>query len=247
MAEEQEAASAVPNIEQGMTSEQLYAAGKELKKLYNRARKKSTKIEERFVSKLKELQQSNKLIEENERTIEALEQEIQTAKTCLNLVFRNDPNSSLFSRDVQITLDLCMNLCADLKNTHQDEIEKARQQGFQNASNGMEGGKDEAEELDNQALMSVLLEESSNLKARIIQLTEQNNSIKLENKRLTMTAGAEFRETIERQKEEIRTLKMKVFEHSSQQGLQLLNALGAPSKQSNQTVVSLQKENTSNL
>ena len=41
-------------------------------------------------------------------------------------------------------------------------------------------------------------EESENLKARIIQLTEANNSLKSEKARMALTAGAEFRELIER-------------------------------------------------
>ena len=42
--------------------------------------------------------------------------------------------------------------------------------------------------------MNVLLEESGNLKERIIELSEANNSLKTEKARLTITAGAEYRE-----------------------------------------------------
>ena len=75
--------------------------------------------------------------------------------------------------------------------------------------------------------MQVLLEESTNLKERVIRLTEDNNSLKNEKARLTLTAGAEFRELIERQKEEIRLLKAKVFEQSSTKGLQLLSVFNS--------------------
>ena len=67
-------------LDESMGSEQLFAAGKELKKLLNKAKRKEAKIEERFVVKIKELKQSNKLIDENEKTIEVLEEEIDIAK-----------------------------------------------------------------------------------------------------------------------------------------------------------------------
>ena len=67
-------------LDEAMGIEQLFAAGKELKKLLNKAKRKEAKIEERFVNKIKELRQSNKLIEENENSIEGLEEEIDIAK-----------------------------------------------------------------------------------------------------------------------------------------------------------------------
>ena len=42
--------------------------------------------------------------------------------------------------------------------------------------------------------MFVLQEESSNLKARMIQLNEENNKLKKEKFMLTQCAGSEFRE-----------------------------------------------------
>ena len=54
------------------------------------------------------------------------------------------------------------------------------------------------EKADNEALMNVLMEESANLKQRIIELTESNNALKAEKAKLTLTAGVEFREQIER-------------------------------------------------
>ena len=71
----------------------------------------------------------------------------------------------------------------------------------------------------------MLQEESSNLKARMIQLTEENNKLKKDKAKLTHSAGAEHREQIERQKEEIRTLKSQIFQESSEKGRQLLAAL----------------------
>ena len=59
----------------------------------------------------------------------------------------------------------------------------------------------------------------------MIQLTEENNKLKKDKAKLTQSAGAEHREQIERQKEEIRTLRAKIYQHSSEQGRQLLNAL----------------------
>ena len=46
--------------------------------------------------------------------------------------------------------------------------------------------------------MNVLLEESSNLKKCLIEMSEENNSLKSEKAKLTLTAGAEYRELIER-------------------------------------------------
>ena len=98
-----------------------------------------------------------------------------------------------------------MNLCADLKNAQKDEIEKARQQGYdhatQNSINSVQDRSlppEEEEKADNEALMNVLMEESANLKQRIIQLTESNNALKAEKAKIAITAGAEFREVIER-------------------------------------------------
>ena len=69
------------------------------------------KLEERYIVKLKELKQSSKLVEENERSIEGLEEEIGTAKKCLNLVFRNDAEADLFTEDTKIFLGRCTELC----------------------------------------------------------------------------------------------------------------------------------------
>ena len=60
--------------------------------------------------------------------------------------------------------------------------------------------------------MTVLQEESSNLKAKMIQLTEENNKLKKDKAKLTHSAAAEHREQIERQKEEIRTLKGQIYQ-----------------------------------
>ena len=59
-------------------------------------------------------------------------------------------------------------------------------------------------------MISILQEESNNLKARMIQLTEENNKFKKDNNMLKQCAGQEFRQQIERQKEEILTLKAKI-------------------------------------
>ena len=98
-----------------------------------------------------------------------------------------------------------MNLCADLKNAQKDEIEKARQQGYdhatQNSINSVQDrslAPEEEEKADNEALMNVLMEESANLKQRIIELTESNNALKAEKTKLHIKAGAEYRELIER-------------------------------------------------
>ena len=78
---------------------------------------------------------------------------------------------------------------------------------------------------DQKELVSILQEESSNLKAKMIQLTEENNKLKKDKAKLTHSAAAEHREQIERQKEEIRTLKEQLSKQSSEKGLKLLAAL----------------------
>ena len=77
-------------LDENMSGEQLMSDNKELKKQLNKANKMVKKLEERYIVKLKEIKQSNKLVEENENSIEVLEEEIDRAKKCLNLVFRND-------------------------------------------------------------------------------------------------------------------------------------------------------------
>ena len=46
----------------------------------------------------------------------------------------------------------------------------------------------------------------------MIQLTEENNKLKKDKAKLTHSAAAEHREQIERQKEEIRTLKGQIYQ-----------------------------------
>ena len=53
----------------------------------------------------------------------------------------------------------------------------------------------------------------------MIQMTEENTKLKKENVRLTQNEGVKYRQQIEAKNEEIRTLKSKLFEHSSEQGL----------------------------
>ena len=53
----------------------------------------------------------------------------------------------------------------------------------------------------------------------MIQMTEENNKLKKENVRLTQNEGVKYRQQIEAKNEEIRTLKGKLFEQSSEQGL----------------------------
>ena len=62
----------------------MLAAGKDLKKKLSTANKKMKKLEERFIAKVKEHKQSLKLVEENENTIEEVEEEIMAARSCLN-------------------------------------------------------------------------------------------------------------------------------------------------------------------
>ena len=94
-----------------------------------------------------------------------------------------------------------------------------------------------AEEESNQ-LISILKEEASNLRAKMIQMTEENSKLKKENVRLTQNEGVKYRQQIESKNEEIRTLKSKLFEQSSEQGLQLLNAL----KDDGSSLTSLQND-----
>ena len=90
------------------------------------------------------------------------------------------------------------------------------------------GKKAEQEEL-----MNMLLAESSNLKASIILLTQENDTLKRDKTMLTVSAGAEHREQIETLKEEVRELKGKIYQHSSQQGLDLLKQLNGTTVRQN--------------
>ena len=70
-----------------MTKEQLITAGNQVKKSLKRANTKADKTVQRYTEKLKELKQTKDLIKENEKTIEAMEAELQEARVSLNAVF----------------------------------------------------------------------------------------------------------------------------------------------------------------
>ena len=79
-------------------------------------------------------------------------------------------------------------------------------------------------------------------------MTEENNKLKKVNVRLEQNEGVKYRQQIEAKNEEIRTLKGKLFEQSSEQGLQLLSALrdggiDAPSSKSDTNSAKASAEN----
>ena len=80
-----------------MEKEELLAAAQKLKKDKERADKKNSKLEQRFLSVVKErnanqtqMKKQQKLVEANETTITDQEQELETAVKCLKLIFGNN-------------------------------------------------------------------------------------------------------------------------------------------------------------
>ena len=94
-------------IDPEMSAEQLLDASKKLKKQLSRANEKNSKLEQRFVSKVKEWKQANKLIDENEKSITELEKELSTARDCLNKVFADLPQAFIFDSDNKISIEVC--------------------------------------------------------------------------------------------------------------------------------------------
>ena len=107
-----------------------------------------------------------------------------------------------------------------MRNNEKRKMEQVRQQAYQHAQQNSQNDRASSEKESEQTeLIKVLQEESSNLKAKMIQLTEENNKLRKDKAKLTQSAGAEHREQIERQKEEIRTLKGQIYQQSSEKGL----------------------------
>ena len=77
---------------------------------------KADKTVQRYVEKLKELQQSKELIKENEKVIEELEEELEEATISLNAVFADQVDGDLFTDDTNISSEICKELLAEMKN-----------------------------------------------------------------------------------------------------------------------------------
>lgn len=111
-----------------MSVEQLLEACKKLKKQLGTSNKKNEKLEQRFIQKVKDAKQATKLIEENEKSIVGLEQEVTIAKDCLNKVFSDVLSGSIaFTKDGKIKEALFMQLHTELKNIEREKIEQAKQ------------------------------------------------------------------------------------------------------------------------
>lgn len=120
-------------IDPEMSSEQLLDAGKKLKKQLSRANEKNQKLEQRFVNKVKEWKQANKLIEENEKSITELENEIGTARNCLNKVFVDLPRAFIFDSDNKLSIEVCNEMYLSLRSVEKERIEQVKQQAYSHA------------------------------------------------------------------------------------------------------------------
>ena len=117
-----------------MSAEQIFEAGKKLKKQLARANEKNKKLEERFIKKVKEHKQSNNLISENEKTIEELEKELGCVRDCLNKVFADVPSTFVFDSDCRITAEMCNKRFLELKKSERERLEQIKQQAFLHAT-----------------------------------------------------------------------------------------------------------------
>lgn len=99
-----------------MSREQLIVAGNKVKRQLKKANTKAEKTVQRYVEKLKELQQSKELIKENEKDIQELEEELEEATISLNAVFAGQVDGDLFTDDTKISSEICKELLAEMKN-----------------------------------------------------------------------------------------------------------------------------------
>ena len=96
-----------------------------------------------------------------------MEQEIQTGIKSIQLVFGNSPEMN-FIVDGKINYEKVKQMYTEMKRQEKERLKKAQQSAQEvQADNQMEG--DESQEL-----VKILQEESNNIKARMIQMTEQN-------------------------------------------------------------------------
>ena len=96
-----------------------------------------------------------------------MEQEIQTGIKSIQLVFSNSPEMN-FIVDGKINYEKVKQMYTEMKRQEKERLKKAQQSAQEvQADNQMEG--DESQEL-----VKILQEESNNIKARMIQMTEQN-------------------------------------------------------------------------
>ena len=99
-----------------MSIEQLIAAGNKVKRQLKRANTKTDKTMQRYVEKLKELQQSKECIKENEKDIQELEEELEEATISLNAVFADQVDGDLFTEDTKVSSEICKELLAEMRN-----------------------------------------------------------------------------------------------------------------------------------
>ena len=118
---------------ESMAVEQLVAAGNQVKRQLKRANTKAEKTVQRYVEKLKELQQSKELIKENEKSIETLEEELEEARVSLNAIFANMVEGELFTEDTKISSEICGELLTEMRNNEKKKLEQVKQQAFQHA------------------------------------------------------------------------------------------------------------------
>ena len=135
-------------IDESMCKEELLQAAIKIKAQLSKANKKLEKLEQRYIGVLKERKQAQsekektlkqkeslmKLVKENDKSIEALEEEVKASQRCLNLVLGEVPGAELFTSDNKITWEKCSRLFQELRAIDKDKLETVKQQAFQHAT-----------------------------------------------------------------------------------------------------------------
>ena len=131
-----------------MEKEDLLAAALKLKKEKERADKKNSKLEERFLSVVKErnagqatLKKQMKLVEANETTMQSMEEELETAVKCLQLIFGPKSEEQFLDED-RIDYEKVRVLYTEMKKAEKEKLATAK------ASNQPANDNVEADDLD---------------------------------------------------------------------------------------------------
>lgn len=104
-------------------------------------------------------------------------------------------------------MQTCNDLYQEMKADEKKRHEQVRYQAFEHAAHNKDAQGDQDQ------LIGLLQEESSNLRAKMIQLTEENAKLK-----------KDLRYQSEQHKEDIHSLKNIIYEQTSEQGRLLLDA-----------------------
>ena len=180
------------------------------------------------------MKKQQKLVEANETTITDQEQELETAVKCLKLIFGN--NEEQFLDDNRIDYEKVRELYTEMK-----KVEKEKLKNVQAKAPPVNEMNDPDNEDDQANLITLLQEESKNIKNRIIDLTELNNKLQREANRAKEQAAFYYQQIIDKKDQEISKLQNIVYQQTNEQGKQLLEALktGQPPSSSKPSVQQL--------